>query len=425
LVVLTLLLGSLARVEDSRAGLLPFPVGIELAGAEPRWCATLGDASLQWMTLSLMGSFLPESMLLDDSTLIVPVQSETSGVVAFEASTGRVLWRVGTRYGRVFLADRMVGGSVIYGSSELGAIDLGAIDVSAGSEEWRLTLTGGLASPPVVQGDRVYIDASDGGVIAIDARSGRVVWRAESDLRPGPLVPVDGGMLVAGLTGGTIAGIDAATGRERWRLPEAVPGQWAHAGAHASGTVVLVSRDRPLTGYGSVVVAIDAVTGAERWRAEFPFTVLTSPAMNGTNVYVATSEGEIVAFDVETGGERWHWRGSTSDRSVVFVGSGPVLANGGLLIGGMAIGDGVSAGLIVSVDHDGSARWHVDSSGPSVALISGSDRFLFASYLDGQGAIVVCAHDTSWLERESAAELDEMQPQAARVTEVTGGEALP
>jgi outer membrane protein assembly factor BamB len=198
-----------------------------------------------------------------------------AGIAAFEAATGRPLWR------RVFP-----------GAAEPG----------------RRT---GLAGGPIVA-DQVVVAASrDGAIHAFDRASGADRWRIASDVgHDGAALAYDhralaraGRTFIAGSLSGTVLAYDLDTRRERWR--RAPIDASVSAGIAADATAVYVPY---LSGQ---LVALGAADGAERWRTEpgrYGFHWPPLPA--GDRVYVSGSEVGFfalssVASAPRSGGEWW------------------------------------------------------------------------------------------------------------------------
>ena len=87
-----------------------------------------------------------------------------------------------------------------------------------GSELWNFPVPGQLDDSPVVAGDTLYASLRSGGLVAIEARSGRERWRSETghDILSGPMV-VDGVVWVGGR--GTMLAYDAETGQQLGAAP--------------------------------------------------------------------------------------------------------------------------------------------------------------------------------------------------------------
>jgi outer membrane protein assembly factor BamB len=110
---------------------------------------------------------------------------------------------------------------------------------------------------------------------------------------------------------GAVVALDAATGAIRWRAPSPVPLRAGAAYASAAiaggahGLVIAAQLD-------GVVRALDAATGAERWRVDLgddladaqERAVFAAPVIDGRDVLVG-GKRRFAALDVATGGVEW------------------------------------------------------------------------------------------------------------------------
>jgi outer membrane protein assembly factor BamB len=166
-------------------------------------------------------------------------------------------------------------------------------------------------SSAAIAGDTAYVGAGDGGVYALDARTGEVRWRAATGGRVRGSPAVAEGGVYAGSADGILYAFDAATGDVRW--------QFRTVGAdHDSGTFQFDRRtlqSSPAVRDGMVFVgsrdgglyAIDAATGALRWRhAHGTSWGIVSPAVAPRVVYAGTSDTRrLYALDAADGTPRW------------------------------------------------------------------------------------------------------------------------
>lgn len=106
-----------------------------------------------------------------------------------------------------------------------------ALDATSGDELWRYSrkLPPGRAAMVhrniALYDDRVYLSTSDAFMVALEAKTGQVVWEQSlgdfttTEAKGGPLVAK--GVVMQGLNaahGGYIVGLDAATGKSLWRF---------------------------------------------------------------------------------------------------------------------------------------------------------------------------------------------------------------
>lgn len=167
----------------------------------------------------------------------------------------------------------------------------------------------------------------------------QLIWSAqmgESHASLAPLV-VGGRVFVAG-TAGAVAALDAASGKEVWRLSLGTP---IAAGVGSDGqTAAVVTRNNQL-------VAI--VDGSERWRVRLPARSFTAPLVAGERVFVLTADRVVTAFDGKTGARLWSQ--SRPAEPLVLSQTGALLAVGNTLVAGLA-------GRLTGLNPDnGAVRW--------------------------------------------------------------------
>jgi outer membrane protein assembly factor BamB len=202
-------------------------------------------------------------------------------------------------------------------------------------QAWTQAVDGKVYAEPLVIGGRVIVATEADSLYALDARSGRVLWRAKLG------TPVDGSTLPcgnidpSGITGTpaidapsqtlyavgflrparhVLFAVDVATGKVRWRRPIDPPG--ADPRVHQQRAALAVSRGRVYVAYGGLygdcgdyhgwVVSVPAggPAGARRsfrvpTRREGAIWAPSGPAIDARgNVFVATGNGSsTTSFD--------------------------------------------------------------------------------------------------------------------------------
>lgn len=120
--------------------------------------------------------------------------------------------------------------------------------------------------------------------------------------------------------------LDASVGTVKWKLNLNGPVTMA-APLVTNGVVYIGSRSDSL-------YALDAVTGSQKWSAVTDgFSLeMSSPTIDNGVVYVGAESGSLFALDSATGTRKW----KTLDFLSVYDanGSGPIVANGTLYVGG-------------------------------------------------------------------------------------------
>lgn len=167
----------------------------------------------------------------------------------------------------------------------------------------------------------------------------RLAWTAQVGASSATLAPVAaGGRVFAAGTSGTVAAIDAATGRDVWRLTLNTP---IAAGVGSDG-----QRAAVVTLNNDLVTLAD---GRELWRVRLPARSFTAPLVAGDRVFVLTADRTVRAFDGQTGARLWTQ--SRPAEPLVLSQSGALLAVGNTLVAGLS-------GRLAGLDpNSGSVRW--------------------------------------------------------------------
>jgi len=198
-----------------------------------------------------------------------------------------------------------------------------AIDLRTGSLLWSYkTPFHQVVDTPAVVGNRVYFGSDDRRVYAVDALSGRRIWRFATggEVYTSPNV-VDGTVYI-GSANGRLYALDAHFGEPRWifragPMPSvADPPSIISSPAIADGVVFAIASN-------GILYALDASTGAVRWRLSLDHPLLGDPAIANGLVYVAAAD-RLLALDENSGSLRWAFQPDTG----LNAGWGPAVANG-------------------------------------------------------------------------------------------------
>lgn len=254
--------------------------------------------------------------------------STNEGVfVAINAKTGKRAWKVRShrcvaaspalgpdRHGSVYAVflnrppcNAQGGGHGVDGE----VVDFGA---GFGKVRWRKTI-GPSESSPLLAGDRLYVGDWNGDVWALDARTGRTIWRYRTGGAVKGAVAQEGDRLYVGSYDGHVYCLSTA-GRLLWRAsaqPRLYGGsRFYSTPAVADGRVYIGSTDGKVYSYG-------ATSGKLRWSHGTGNYVYASPAVWNGLVLVGSYSGRFYAFDAATGDERWsfHANGPISGSATV------------------------------------------------------------------------------------------------------------
>lgn len=155
---------------------------------------------------------------------------------------------------------------------------------------WAFTTSGMVRSSPTVVDGIVYFGSDDGGLYAVDARSGEKRWSFTTGRKVRSSPAVVDGVVYVGSDNGKLHAVDADTGRERWSFH--TKARLRSSPAMANGIVYIASaRVAKITDRDVMPkpYAVDAATGRERWSSEIGSNEVLSPVVANGIVYVAFS----------------------------------------------------------------------------------------------------------------------------------------
>jgi outer membrane protein assembly factor BamB len=255
------------------------------AGSEPR--KPTNEAGTRWDRYG--------SSVVADATHIY-VSSRDKNLYALDRKTGREVWRVAA-------ADIMTATPALYRDSVIFAAFDGKVRaVAARDGQPRWTYDAKLAVPGdlTVAGDRVLLGSRSYDLVALDAGSGRELWKRYywfSWIESPPVVR--DGVVYTGSSDAThVYAVDLADGSLRWKT--AVPGySWQRTAVSEelviAGTVGAGEFPGPRVG---ALVALDRTSGAVRWIHLDPPGPEASSKAWGFGASPVIAEGIVYAADL-------------------------------------------------------------------------------------------------------------------------------
>ena len=228
-------------------------------------------------------------------------------LLALDAATGDERWRwtPGARAVSVpALADGIL--YVTLDDDELWAVDAGSgIEIEHGRWHLRLPMPRSVAAPAASPDHPGWLFLPSRGphLCAVDVAQREIAWHHSSPADAGnwflKTPALAGGRLFAASTGGAVLALDAETGKRLWR---AVPGQ-----ASKPLTAPVADGQRVyIGGRDHCVYALDADSGETLWRHETARRVEGRPLLLDGVLYVTGHDHCLRALDAATGLELWH-----------------------------------------------------------------------------------------------------------------------
>jgi outer membrane protein assembly factor BamB len=256
-------------------------------------------------------------------------QSGNEFLICFDPANGKEIWRLKTD--GLFYNDQgngprstpIVDGDLVFGLSGNGKLH--AANAKDGKAFWSHDLSGeyggkiptwGISTTPLVEGEMLIVDVggkSGHSVMAFDKRSGKVIWKSESDA-PGYSAPiaitVNGVRQVLVFTGTALVSLAPTSGKLFWRY------DWETRFDVNAATPVFIAPDKIFisSGYGkgSALLQTQANNGSatmkEIWKSREMKNHFSSSILRGNYLY-GFDDFLLTCLEVNTGQPKWQQRG--------------------------------------------------------------------------------------------------------------------
>jgi alcohol dehydrogenase (cytochrome c) len=272
----------------------------------------VGQLQAQWSVQMPTGPVLEATPLVVDGTMYTTyTTAESAGVYAIDAKSGLLLWKYDRRQKAI-------------NPNQINPFNRGA----------------------AVLGNRVFFGTLDAALVALDARSGRILWETQvadtmtgNSMTGAPLAVKD--KILVGVAGGEfgirgfVDAYDPMTGKRLWRF-NTIPGPgefgnntWSgDSWKHGSGAAWLT---------GSYDPELDVVY----WTVGNPGPSMNGSEREGDNLFTCS----VVALDPDTGERKWHYQFTPGDTHDWDANEDVVLAD--------RVVDGVKRKLMLQADRNG------------------------------------------------------------------------
>ncbi|MBX3500343.1 MAG: PQQ-binding-like beta-propeller repeat protein [Alphaproteobacteria bacterium] len=312
------------------------------------------------------------------------VKDAQATVSAYDAATGKQLWRVTLKSTGGRDDDEFGGGLAFYGNRlfvTTGFAEVISLNPEDGAEIWRRAVSAPVRGAPTVFADRVFAISVDNKLHALAAIDGAELWefaglQENAGFLSGPSPSASQDYVIAPFSSGELVALRLDSGRQLWN--ESLIAQ--RRGGAQSLAALSDIRGRPVIDRGRVLAigsagqvgAFELHSGARIW--DKPIAGSGTPWVAGRYVFVISGNNEIVCLDREDGRVRWVTPltlYSDAKRRQTAIWVGPVLAGDRLLIGG-GTGD-----LLAISPYDGQPIGKVSVGSPVLLAPVIADRTIY------------------------------------------------
>ena len=238
------------------------------------------------------------------------------------------------------------GGGVAFDSGKLYATtgfgDVVALDANSGKELWRKSFGVPIANAPVVNGGRLFVATIDNHMHAIAASNGRDLWDHQgitenAGIMVSTSVAVAGEFVIAPYSSGEVYALRVQNGRPAWNdMLTRSHGITALSEIDDIAGRPVVDRDLVFAiSHSGVMAAIQLDKGDRQWSRDIGG--IQTPWVAGDYVFVITLQSQLMCLTRKEGRVKWihqlpHWTDPEDTTSDPIVWSGPVLVSDRLIV---------------------------------------------------------------------------------------------
>jgi outer membrane protein assembly factor BamB len=237
------------------------------------------------------------------------------------------------------------GGGTAYDDGKLfvstGFGDVFAIDAATGKQLWKADLQVPIVNAPVANGGRVFVSSEDNHFVALAQSDGRVLWDHQgisesAGILTSTSAAVAGDTVIVPYTSGELYAIRIDSGTPEWNDMLTKSGNVTALSEldDIAGRPV-IDRDMVFAiSHSGLMAAINLNTGDRIWTRDIGG--IQTPWAAGDYLYVLTTEGQVLCLQRKDGLVKWihqlpRWE-SPKDREDPIVWSGPMLVSDRLIL---------------------------------------------------------------------------------------------
>ena len=246
---------------------------------------------------------------------LVVAGSVDGAVYALEASTGKLRWKHQT--GEQHLSEcthtlpgdcstgiefaPVVKGQLVFVANTRHST-LHAIQRSTGRLLWDFAVEGTIRGRPQLYEDQVVLGTTAGLIYALDATTGKLRWRWESEQKPFAIsaMALSQGLLVFACQQDSLCAFDLAQQKLRWQQKYGA----LFFAPLATATHIFLAYQSA----GAALASVDRTTGKPAWvfrDKDSEGARIATPALYGTTLYVSTDGRFLHAVDMHEGKRLW------------------------------------------------------------------------------------------------------------------------
>ncbi len=184
------------------------------------------------------------------------------------------------------------------------------LDAGTGAIVWRANTDAPLHAAPSVFGGRVFVEDVNDEFFAFDETTGAQQWTYQALTEPARILAatspaIDNQTVIASFASGELVALRSENGAELWNvgLSRANRSNALSEIRDIAGRPVIYKNDVYAVSHSDVLAAVDLRTGSSRWT--LPVSAFTTPWPAGDVVYVIDQTGQVICAARESGQVYW------------------------------------------------------------------------------------------------------------------------
>lgn len=241
--------------------------------------------------------------------------------------------------------------------------------------KFRFKINGPIRSTPIVLDQGLYFGGGDGYFYALDATSGKELWKVKTGGAIYSSAAADQASVYFESRDGNIYCLQRSSGKLKWKLPMGKDlGDENYWDNYLSSPILVNDKLYIGSGDGNLY-AIESATGKVIWKYNSNARIRTTPAIEGNNIVIGNNAGYVIDINRSNGELIWKFatdgvknsfESGNNDRKSIFCSA--AIADNVVVTGGR---DGIVYGIDLKT---GKEIWRNDHKGPwilSTAIKSG------------------------------------------------------
>jgi outer membrane protein assembly factor BamB len=256
------------------------------------------------------GEKLRLALALSEQDGSVFAAARSGRVRAVDASTGRTRWQTDTKL--ELSAGPGVGDGLVVVGTNGGR--LVALDAASGQQRWSAQMSGEVLATPLVADGRVVVRTVDGRLRALAVSDGTETWVVEDQVPRlslrGTSPPVRvADTVVGGFDSGRVMALSLSSGETIWQAQVSTPRGRSELErlADVDAAVRVSGGDVYAVGYQGRIAMMALDTGQIWWARDL--SSYRGLDLDGDQIYVSTSDGDVVAMRRRDGSVVWQQEG--------------------------------------------------------------------------------------------------------------------